>query len=107
MLFVWYMAGAILNIIGLRWTGWKRNNPERGWMEYWKRHLALNLQSLTVAVAFSFVWVYGLLPYVIGKLGFEDAPVIERGALSSLAVGFVAEVLVSRIVKMVGYKQPS
>ena len=100
-LFGWYMLGAVMHVL-FRWSGWKQNNNERAWIDYWKRHAAFNIKSLIVAVVLSFIWVQELLPFVLDLIpGWSDLgiPVIERTNLSSIAVGFCLELIMARVIK--------
>ena len=99
------MIGALFNV-GFRWTGWKRNNNDQKWNNYWKKdgHLAFNIQNLIIAVVLSFVWLQNLIPWLVERLGYEDFPEIAHTAASSIAAGFILETLASRFVKRFGKK---
>jgi hypothetical protein len=101
---LWYLVGALLHVLW-RWSGWKSNNREQGWLAYWKYHLAANVQAMIGAVLCMFIWTQDLIYALVQTTGVGvDLPHIERTALSSLTAGFVLELIVARFAVKFGFK---
>ena len=98
--FVWYMIGAHLHV-GWRWSGWRHNNREKAWRDYWKNHLAMNVKALIVAVVVAAFWTnQELLVWALGLTGIEalkSLPTIQQTPLASVSAGFIFEYLAARV----------
>jgi hypothetical protein len=104
---IWMIVGAyavsVLANRTMNMLDWVQENKEFGFKGYWKKYWPKNLKNMLMHVPVGAMWCMGiLLPVVNGVLGGAGVSKIESvTSMSSLAAGWIADSVSSRISKRI------
>ena len=87
---VMYFVGVLLHV-GVKWSTWKTQQKDAGWMSYWRDNLALNIQAGITAVVCFVIWEQHLFSRLANATLGDAAniPELEVTAWSSLFAGYL------------------